>query len=237
MKKISISVRTIVSLFAGFLLLLGCARAPAQEAESGEISAPSAPPAVKIATLGHQSHGKSTLTAAITRVLSDAKSARFASYDEISNAEETSIQGVRLAAARVEYETAKARYEHLDCRTNADCEKLLSSKKIELDGVILVVSAADGPMPQTREQIVMAQKRGVSSIVVYLNKIDLVNDPELLDLVELEIRELLTMNGFKGDQVPVIRGSALMALKATRDDIGKDSILELLEAMDARFVR
>jgi elongation factor Tu len=215
----------------GSFLLLCCApKVSAQPAREAK-------PIVRVATIGHQDHGKSTLTAAITRVLSDTGGAKFASYNEIANSSEIDVQGVKLAAAQVEYETAGARYRHVDCRTADDCSKLLSSEPIELDGVILVISAADGPMPQTRDHIVLAHKRGIESIVVYLNKVDLADDPELLRLVELEVRELLTMNGFKGDAVPFIRGSALMALMNTREDIGKRSILELLSAMDARFGR
>lgn len=190
-----------------------------------EPAPPAAKPLVKVAVVGHQDHGKSTLTAAITRVLSDSGRAQLGSYHEISQA----------AVARVEYETAKARYAHADCRTNADCAKLLAQGN--LDGIILVVSAADGPMPQTLEQIRLAYKSRVPAVVVYLNKVDLVNDPELLGLVELEVRELLSQNGFKGDKVPVIRGSALMALNGKIDEIGKSSIVELLSAMDDAFVK
>ena len=190
-----------------------------------EPAPPAAKPLVKVAVVGHQDHGKSTLTAAITRVLSDSGRAQLGSYHEISQA----------AVARIEYETAKARYAHADCKTNADCAKLLTQGK--LDGIILVVSAADGPMPQTLEQIRLAYKSRVPAVVVYLNKVDLVNDPELLGLVELEVRELLSQNGFKGDKVPVIRGSALMALNGKIDEIGKSSIVELLSAMDDAFVK
>ncbi|HEV8577744.1 MAG TPA: GTP-binding protein [Thermoanaerobaculia bacterium] len=220
----------LVSL--SFSLLFCCA----MEISAQQGSAQPSKPVVRVATIGHQDHGKSTLAAAITRVLSDTGGAKLASYNELANASEISVQGVKLAAAQVEYETEKARYVHVDCRAAADCEKLLSGK-VKLDGVILVVSAADGPMPQTREQIVLAHKSGIESVIVYLNKVDLIDDPELLQLVELEVRELLTMNGFKGDTVPFIRGSALMALRNTRDDIGKSSILKLLSAMDAAFAK
>ena len=188
--------------------------------------APPAPkPLVKVAVVGHQDHGKSTLTAAITRVLSDTGGAQLGSYHEISQA----------AVARVEYETAKARYAHADCKTNEDCAKLLSQGK--LDGIILVVSAADGPMPQTLEQIRLAYKSRVPEVVVYLNKIDMVQEPELLQLVETEVRALLSQNGYKGDKVAVIRGSALMALNGQNEEIGKSSIVELLSAMDDAFVK
>jgi elongation factor Tu len=190
-----------------------------------EPARPSAKPVVKVAVAGHQDHGKSTLTAAITRVLSDAGGAKLASYEELSAS----------PVARVEYETEKARYSHADCRTDEDCKKLLSEGK--LDGIILVVSAPDGPMPQTREQIQLAHKSGVPAIVVYLNKIDLVNDPDLLALEEREIRELLSRNGFKGDTVPIIRGSAYTALTGGNEEIGKSSILALLSAMDEAFVK
>ncbi len=194
-----------------------------------------AKPVVRVATIGHQDHGKSTLTAAISRVL--ASGDNFASYSEISNASEITVQGVRLNAAQVEYETGAAKYLHVDCRASEDCTKLLSSPKVKLDGVILVVSAQDGPMPQTLEHIRLAHKQGIPAVAVYINKVDVAIDPELLQLVEKEIRELLTLNGYKGDQVPVIRGSALMALKGERQDIGEDSIFILLAAMDAGFAR
>ena len=186
---------------------------------------PAPKPLVKVAVVGHQDHGKSTLTAAITRVLSDTGGAKLGSYSEISQS----------SKARVEYETAKARYAHVDCRTNEDCQQILSAEKP--DGIILVVSAADGPMPQTLEHVRLAHKSGISSIVVYLNKMDMVDNPELIQLVELEIREMLSLNGFKGDMVPIVRGSALMALTGKNEEIGKSSILDLLAAMDAAFVK
>jgi elongation factor Tu len=185
-----------------------------------------AKPAVTVAVLGHQGAGKSTLTAAITRVLSDSGDARIASYHELSTATRT----------RVEYETAKARYTHVDCAAD-DCGAMLTSPDTRLDGAVLVVSVVDGPMPQTLEQVRLAHKAGVQSLVVFLNKMDLVDSAELVDLVELDVREMLTRNGFKGDEVPVIRGSAWMALSGKRPDIGKNTILALLAAMDAALVK
>ena len=200
-----------------------------------EIRETFAKPVLTVAVLGHEGHGKSTLTAAITRVMSATGAAKSVSYDQIANSSEITMQGITLAGAVVEYGTHRAHYIHIDCRAEADCVKLLSSREVKLDGVILVVSAADGPMPQTREQIRLAHERGIRSLVVYLNKIDMVDDPELLDLVELEVRELLSAHGFNGDEIPVIRGSALMALRGTRNEIGKDSILTLLDAMDVEI--
>jgi hypothetical protein len=194
-------------------------------------------PTTRIVTLGHEFHGKSTLTAAITKVLYKTGGAKFVPYEDIENPPEIEVQGIKVAAAQVEYETDKARYIHIDCRSHSDYTKLLTSTGVMLDGAVLVVSAADGPMPQTREHIILASQKGIKSIVVYMNKVDLVNDPELLDLVELEIRELLTKFGFNGKEVPVIRGSALMALVGTRNDIGGSTIIELLRAMDTRFAQ
>lgn len=222
---------TLIS--AGLFLMFCCSR------EISAQSAQSTKENVRVATIGHEDHGKKTLTAAITRVLSDTGQAKVVSYDEIAKSSEITFQGVKLAATLVEYETKKARYTHVACRSVDDCKKLLSSDGVKLDGVILVVSAADGPMQQTREHIALAHKLGIKSIVVFLNKVDLVDDPEILELVELEIRELLEKNGFKGDTAPIIRGSALkaMALEKARYDVGKSSILKLLEAMDAAFVK
>jgi elongation factor Tu len=184
-------------------------------------------PVVSVATLGHQDHGKSTLTAAIVRILSDSERADFVSIDEISNPSEINVQGVQFAGIQVEYESDLAHYIHVDCRPGSDCVKLLSSRRKIFDGAILVVSAPDGPMPQTREQIELARKSGVKWVIVYLNNVDLVRDPELLQLVEKEIRELLTVYGFKGDTVPIIHGNAT----------GRESIIKLLGAMDERSVK
>jgi elongation factor Tu len=192
-------------------------------------------PTVNVAVLGHDGHGKTTLTAAITKVLSKTGGATFVHYDDLASPSDISVQGVTLAAAKVEYETDKARYVHVDCRGHADCVKLLTAEGVTLDGVIVVVSAQDGPMPQTREQLVLAHKAGIESVVVYLNKVELATDAELLELVELELRELLKQIGFKEGNVSIIRGSALMALVGTNDKIGRDSILELLRAMDMNF--
>lgn len=191
---------------------------------------------VTIATIGHADHGKSTLTAAITGVLSDRGEGRFVSYDKVTDVSEIVVQRVRVAAARVEYETDTIRYDHIDCATNTDVTRLLSAEGVTLDGAILVVSAADGPMPQTREHLILANKRGLTSLIVYINKIDLA-DPELVDLVELEMRELLTATGFEADTVPFIRGSALMALTRTKPEIGERSILALLRALDSSFAK
>ena len=192
-------------------------------------------PTIRVLTLGHENHGKSTLTAAITKVLYKTGGAKFVPYDDIENPPEAEVQGIKVAAAQVEYETDKARYIHIDCRSHSDYTKLLTSKAVGLDAAILVVSAQDGPMPQTREHIQLASKKGIKSIVVYINKVDLINDAELVDLVELEVREQLTAYGFNGKEVPFIRGSALMALVGTRNDIGGNTIIELLRAMDKRF--
>lgn len=192
-------------------------------------------PTIRVMTLGHESHGKSTLTAAITKILYQTGGAKFVPYDDIDNPPEIEVQGIKVAATQVEYETQKARYIHIDCHRHPDNTKLLTSKEVAMDGAILVVSAQDGPMPQTREHIVLAGKKGVKKIVVYINKVDLADDVELLDLVELETRELLTRHGFNGKEISVIRGSALMALVGKRDDIGKKSVIELLTAMDRHF--
>jgi elongation factor Tu len=194
-------------------------------------------PAITLLTLGHTGHGKTTLTAAMAKVLSKAGQKKLVTYDEIANASETNFTGISVNAAQIEYESPKARYTHLDCRNNDDCVKLLSSPNSKIKNAILVISATDGPMPGTREHLELAQKNGIKSIVVYLNKVDMIGDPELFKLLESEIRHLLTTYGFKGDQVPIIRGSALLALNGERDDIGKNSITKLLNAMDASFVK
>ncbi len=199
--------------------------------------APRGKSVVHIMTLGHESAGKTTLTSAITKVLSKTGGVRFIPYDQIKNPPEDRVQGVTIAAAQVEYETAKAHYVHWDCHGAADFEKLLNSDGVILDGAILVVSAEDGPMPQTREHLDLARKKGLKSIVVYLNKIDKVADAELLQLVELEIKELAAAYGFKDEGITLIRGSALMALNETNDEIGKESIIRLLGALDNHYVK
>lgn len=192
-------------------------------------------PTIRVLTLGHDNHGKSTLTAAITKVLYKTGRAKFVPYEDLENPPEIEVQGVKFVGAMVEYETDKARYEHIDGRSNSDYQKLLAPGGVALGGAILVVSAEDGPMPQTREHLILASKKGIKSIVVYLNKVDLAKDPELVALVELETRELLTACGFNGKEAPIIRGSALMALVGTKNEIGGNTIIELLNAMDKHF--
>jgi len=192
---------------------------------------------LKVLILGHTGHGKSTLTAAITKVLSKTGRAKLKTYNKIVNAPETNLEGTKLQVARVEYESDKARYIHFDCQ-NDDCyTNFLSTQSKQLAGLIMVVDVTDGPMPQTRHHLELAEKYGIKSIVVYLNKIDLIENPELTELAELETRELLYTYGFKGDDVEFIKGSALMALKGTKKIIGKDSIIKLLKAMDKSFVK
>jgi elongation factor Tu len=192
-------------------------------------------PHVNIGTIGHVDHGKTSLTAAITKVLAAANpKVQFKAYDQIDNAPEERERGVTINASHVEYETANRHYAHVDCPGHADYIKNMITGAAQMDGSILVVSAADGPMPQTREHILLARQVGVPFIVVFLNKVDMVDDPELLDLVELEVRELLKTYSFPGDQVPVIRGSATQALEGTGkpDDPGAKPILALMEAVD-----
>ena len=192
-------------------------------------------PHVNIGTIGHVDHGKTSLTAAITKVLAASNpKVQFKAYDQIDNAPEERERGVTINASHVEYETANRHYAHVDCPGHADYIKNMITGAAQMDGSILVVSAADGPMPQTREHILLARQVGVPFIVVFLNKVDMVDDPELLDLVELEVRELLKTYSFPGDQVPVIRGSATKALEGTGkpDDPAAKPILELMEAVD-----
>ena len=192
-------------------------------------------PHVNVGTIGHVDHGKTSLTAAITKVLA-AKNPKVSikSYDQIDNAPEERERGVTINASHVEYETDNRHYAHVDCPGHADYIKNMITGAAQMDGSILVVSAADGPMPQTREHILLARQVGVPSVVVFLNKVDMVDDPELLDLVELEVRELLKEYKFPGDDVPVIRGSALLALEAEgADDEAMKPILELMEAVDS----
>jgi elongation factor Tu len=195
-------------------------------------------PHVNIGTIGHVDHGKTTLTAAITMVLSRRGLAQAKSYDEIDNAPEEKARGLTINVHHAEYETDKRHYAHVDCPGHADYVKNMVTGAAQMDGAILVVSAADGPMPQTREHILLARQVGVPYIIVYLNKVDMVDDPELLDLVELEVRDLLKKYGFPGDQVPVIRGSALKAMTESAKPEVKDSpefksIYELMEAVDS----
>src|SRR5712672_702878 len=190
-------------------------------------------PHVNVGTIGHIDHGKTTLTAAITKVLSKHNpKIQFRSFDSIDNAPEERERGITIATAHVEYETANRHYAHVDCPGHADYVKNMITGAAQMDGAILVVSAADGPMPQTREHILLARQVGVPSLVVYMNKIDMVDDPELIELVELEMRELLSSYGFPGDDIPVVKGSALAALEGKDPEIGHKSILELMAAVD-----
>src|ERR1700751_699055 len=190
-------------------------------------------PHVNIGTIGHIDHGKTTLTAAITKVLSKHNpKVAFRAFDSIDNAPEERERGITIAVSHVEYETANRHYAHVDCPGHADYVKNMITGAAQMDGAILVVSAADGPMPQTREHILLARQVGVPALVVFLNKCDMVEDAELLDLVELEVRELLTSYEFPGDKIPIIRGSALMALEGKEPKLGHDSVLELMKAVD-----
>jgi len=190
-------------------------------------------PHCNIGTIGHVDHGKTSLTAAITKVLAEKGGATFTAYDQIDKAPEERARGITISTAHVEYETDKRHYAHVDCPGHADYVKNMITGAAQMDGAILVVSAADGPMPQTREHILLARQVGVPAIVVFLNKVDMVDDPELLDLVELEVRELLSSYQFPGDKIPIIRGSALMALEDKQKEQGHDAILQLMEAVDA----
>jgi len=190
-------------------------------------------PHCNIGTIGHVDHGKTSLTAAITKVLAETGGATFTAYDQIDKAPEERARGITISTAHVEYETKNRHYAHVDCPGHADYVKNMITGAAQMDGAILVVSAADGPMPQTREHILLARQVGVPAIVVFLNKCDMVDDPELLDLVELEVRELLSSYQFPGDKIPVIRGSALMALEDKDKAMGHDAILKLMEAVDA----
>jgi elongation factor Tu len=193
-------------------------------------------PHANIGTIGHVDHGKTTLTAAITKVLAMKGMAQFRSFDSIDNAPEEKARGITIATAHVEYETEKRHYAHVDCPGHADYIKNMITGAAQMDGAVLVVSAADGPMPQTREHILLARQVGVPYIVVFMNKVDMVDDPELLDLVELEVRELLTKYQFPGDKIPVVRGSALKAMNSTSTDAGVEEykcIWELMDAVDS----
>lgn len=192
-------------------------------------------PHVNIGTIGHVDHGKTTLTAAITKVLAGKGQAEFKAFDQIDNAPEERERGITIATAHVEYETDKRHYAHVDCPGHADYVKNMITGAAQMDGAILVVSAADGPMPQTREHILLARQVGVPNIVVFLNKADMVDDAELLELVELEIRELLSSYDFPGDDIPIIKGSALKGLNGDKDELGEESILRLMDAVDSYF--
>ena len=189
-------------------------------------------PHANVGTIGHVDHGKTTLTAAITKILSEKGGAEFIAYDQIDKAPEEKERGITIATAHVEFETDKRHYAHVDCPGHADYVKNMITGAAQMDGAILVVSATDGPMPQTREHVLLARQVGVPSIVVYLNKIDQVKDKELVDLVVEEIRELLTSYKFPGDKIPIIKGSALNALEGKDEATGKNSILELMKAID-----
>ncbi|MCW5714013.1 MAG: elongation factor Tu [Bauldia sp.] len=190
-------------------------------------------PHVNIGTIGHVDHGKTSLTAAITKVLAETGGATFKSYADIDSAPEEKARGITINTAHVEYETQNRHYAHVDCPGHADYVKNMITGAAQMDGAILVVSAADGPMPQTREHILLAYNVGVPALVVFLNKVDMVDDPELLELVELEVRELLTKYGFPGDKIPFVKGSALAALENKDPAIGHDAILELMREVDA----
>src|SRR6202140_1035108 len=190
-------------------------------------------PHANVGTIGHIDHGKTTLTAAITKVLASKKLATFTAFDQIDKAPEEKERGITISIAHVEYETLKRHYAHVDCPGHADYIKNMITGAAQMDGAILVFGAKDGPMPQTREHILLAYQSGVPSIVVFMNKVDMVDDPELLDLVELEVRDLLTKYNFKGDEVPVIRGSALKALNADKECDDWKPIMELMDAVDS----
>src|SRR5512144_563582 len=190
-------------------------------------------PHCNVGTIGHVDHGKTSLTAAITKVLAETGGATFTAYDQIDKAPEERARGITISTAHVEYQTKNRHYAHVDCPGHADYVKNMITGAAQMDGAILVVSAADGPMPQTREHILLARQVGVPYIVVYLNKVDMVDDKELLELVELEVRELLTKYEFPGDKTPIVRGSALKALEGDKGELGEPSIMKLMEAVDA----
>jgi len=189
-------------------------------------------PHCNIGTIGHVDHGKTTLTAAITKVLAETGGAEFSAYDQIDKAPEERARGITISTAHVEYETANRHYAHVDCPGHADYVKNMITGAAQMDGAILVVSAADGPMPQTREHILLARQVGVPALVVFMNKVDQVDDEELLELVEMEIRELLSSYDFPGDDIPIVKGSALAALEDSNKEIGHDAIQALMAAVD-----
>ena len=189
-------------------------------------------PHCNIGTIGHVDHGKTSLTAAITKILAESGGAEFSAYDQIDKAPEERARGITISTAHVEYETANRHYAHVDCPGHADYVKNMITGAAQMDGAILVVSAADGPMPQTREHILLARQVGVPALCVFMNKVDQVDDEELLELVEMEIRELLSSYDFPGDDIPIVRGSALAALEDSNETIGSDAIKALMEAVD-----
>ncbi len=192
-------------------------------------------PHVNVGTIGHVDHGKTTLTAALTKVCGEQFGGEFVAFDKIDAAPEERARGITIATAHVEYQSTQRHYAHVDCPGHADYVKNMITGAAQMDGAILVVSAADGPMPQTREHILLARQVGVPNIVVFLNKADMVDDPELLELVEMEVRELLSQYDFPGDDTPIITGSALKALEGDSSDIGVPAVVKLVEAMDAYF--
>jgi elongation factor Tu len=189
-------------------------------------------PHLNIGTIGHVDHGKTTLTAAITKVMSETGGSTAVAFDQIDKAPEERARGITIATAHVEYQTEKRHYAHVDCPGHADYVKNMITGAAQMDGGILVVSAADGPMPQTREHILLARQVGVPSLVVFLNKIDTVDDEEIVELVEMELRELLSFYKYPGDDIPIVRGSALAALEGKKPEIGHDAIVELMKAVD-----
>jgi elongation factor Tu len=189
-------------------------------------------PHCNIGTIGHVDHGKTSLTAAITKILAETGGATFMAYDQIDKAPEEKARGITINTAHVEYQTKARHYAHVDCPGHADYVKNMITGAAQMDGAILVVSAADGPMPQTREHILLARQVGVPALVVFMNKVDMVDDPELLELVEMEVRELLSSYQFPGDKIPITKGSALCALEGTKPEIGKEAILKLMETVD-----
>jgi elongation factor Tu len=189
-------------------------------------------PHCNVGTIGHVDHGKTSLTAAITKVLAETGGATFTAYDQIDKAPEEKARGITISTAHVEYETTNRHYAHVDCPGHADYVKNMITGAAQMDGAILVVSSADGPMPQTREHILLARQVGVPALVVFMNKVDMVDDPELLELVELEIRELLSKYNFPGDDIPIVKGSALAALEDSNRTIGHDAILQLMAEVD-----
>ncbi len=189
-------------------------------------------PHCNIGTIGHVDHGKTSLTAAITKILAKSGGATFTAYDQIDKAPEERARGITISTAHVEYETKNRHYAHVDCPGHADYVKNMITGAAQMDGAILVVSAADGPMPQTREHILLARQVGVPALVVFLNKVDMVDDPELLELVEMEVRELLSSYQFPGDDIPIIKGSALMALEDKNPELGEQAILALMAEVD-----
>ena len=189
-------------------------------------------PHCNIGTIGHVDHGKTTLTAAITKALAEAGGAEFTAYDQIDKAPEERARGITISTAHVEYETENRHYAHVDCPGHADYVKNMITGAAQMDGAILVVSAADGPMPQTREHILLARQGGVPALVIYMNKVDQVDDEELLELVEMEVRELLSSYDFPGDDIPIIKGSALVALEDGDEAMGVNSISQLMAAVD-----